>query len=104
LLVSLVGINAFRNQSDIAERNQQFQQMGSIYLIAQHMVIYLGDASVKSDSVFSNVSSLLAHSDAPLSLALLASKCDDAALEILYEGIETQILARPGFSGVWIFQ
>ncbi|RFU34236.1 hypothetical protein B7463_g2103, partial [Scytalidium lignicola] len=92
------------NQSDVAERNQQVQQMGSIYSLAQHTVIYLGDASVKSDSVFINIGSLLAHSNIPLPLAILASKCDDAAWEILYEGIQTQILARPWFSRVWVFQ
>jgi hypothetical protein len=55
------------NQSDEMEKNQQVQQMGLIYSIAQHTVIYLGDASVKSDLVFSGISSLHAHTNAPLS-------------------------------------
>jgi hypothetical protein len=40
----------------------------------------------------------------PLSPVLLTSKCNDAALEMIYEGLETQILARPWFARVWIFQ
>ena len=78
--------------------------MDLIYSIAQHKVIYLGEPSVRSDSVFSDISSLLASSDGPLSPALLASICNDADLEMIYKGLETQILARPWFSRVWIFQ
>ena len=92
------------DQSDVTERNQQVQQMGSIYSIAQHTIIYLGGASAKSDSVFSDISSLLANSDAPLSQTLLASRCKNAALEIICEVIETQILTRTWFTRAWIFQ
>jgi hypothetical protein len=92
------------DQSNVTERNQQVQQIGSIYSIAQHTIIYLGDASVNSDSVFSDISSLLAHSAAPLSQAFLVSKCKDAALDIICKGIETQILTRTWFTRVWIFQ
>jgi hypothetical protein len=40
------------NQADVEERNQQVRMMGSIYYIARHTVIYLGESDVGIDAFF----------------------------------------------------
>jgi hypothetical protein len=40
------------NQSDVEERNIQVQQMGAIYQLATHTIIYLGESTLFSSALF----------------------------------------------------
>jgi hypothetical protein len=77
------------NQFDLQERNQQVGLMGSIYSMAQHTVIYLGERSVDSDAVLKVLRGPPEESDASPGLLAL---------------VEREILTRPWFTRVWIFQ
>jgi hypothetical protein len=77
------------NQSDHQERNRQVGIMGSIYSVAHHTVIYLGERSVDSDAVLKVLRGSPEESDARPGLLALA---------------EREILTRPWFTRVWIFQ
>jgi hypothetical protein len=63
--------------------------MDSIYSMAQHTVIYLGERSVDSDAVLKVLRRPPEESDASPGLLALA---------------EREILTRPWFTRVWIFQ
>jgi hypothetical protein len=92
------------NQADVEERSQQVSQMGSIYSVARHTIIYLGDSTETTDSIFSEIGSLGTSGNVPLPIDDLHSKYSDAALEALVDGLKTQIIQRPWFTRVWVFQ
>ena len=45
------------NQSDVEERNIQVQQMGAIYQLARHTIIYLGESTTFSIALFDRLAS-----------------------------------------------
>jgi hypothetical protein len=73
------------DQSNISERNHQVGLMRDIYSFAQHTIIYLGDSNDDCDQVMN------AALQGPLSSRL-------RRLSVL------QILSRPWFTRVWIYQ
>jgi hypothetical protein len=77
------------NQFDHPERNHQVGLMGSIYSVAHHTVIYLGEGSVDSDAVLKVLRGPPEETDARPGLLVL---------------VEREILTRPWFTRVWIFQ
>lgn len=77
------------NQNDIGERNQQVNQMGSVYATADHTVIYLGEGTAGTDRMLQNI-----HNEVPIPIRRLES--DASALEFL--------LMRPWFKRVWVLQ
>jgi hypothetical protein len=91
------------NQADISERNQQVSQMGSIYSLAHHTVIYLGDSTEETDNIFNELAAfgkkggvVIARTGAT---ADQRSKCRHMA-----DGLKTLILQKPWFYRVWVFQ
>jgi Heterokaryon incompatibility protein (HET) len=87
------------NQSDTTERNHQVQQMGSVYSIASHTVIYLGAPSRETDALLTELSSLvysLCTKDlAPLSVEPISSNYSEVALGALCNTIQTHIVDNP---------
>jgi hypothetical protein len=78
------------NQDDIAERNQQVGQMGSVYTIAEHTVIYLGQGTSETDQLLNALQSATnAHS-------LNQEETNIGAIKIL--------LSHPWFKRVWVLQ
>jgi hypothetical protein len=92
------------NQSDTAERNQQVQQMGSVYSIARHTITYLGHSSNEVDTLFADLSSLFTGIRTPFSVERIDSKYNDTALESLGKIIQAHIAENTWFTRVWIFQ
>ncbi|PMD20336.1 HET-domain-containing protein [Hyaloscypha hepaticicola] len=92
------------NQSDTTERNQQVQQMGSVYSVARHTIIYLGEASVETDNLFMDLDSLCTVKRAPISIALINSKFNDTEQDNLYNAIETHVVKNAWFTRVWTLQ
>ena len=92
------------NQADTEERNQQVQQMGTVYSVARSTIIYLGQASQETDSLFAFLRSVCTGSQAPLSLRHEHFKGNHTSPEALAETIQTEILERAWFTRVWVFQ
>ena len=92
------------NQSDTTERNQQVQQMGSVYSVARHTIIYLGDASMETATLFTDLGSLCTVKRAPISFAWIYSKFNDTEQDNLYNAIETHVIKNAWFTRVWTFQ
>lgn len=78
--------------------------MGSVYSIASHTIIYLGDSCRETDAVFAELSSLWPGDRVPLSVESIYSKYSDAAIEVLCNTIQRHIVENPWFTRVWIFQ
>ncbi|KAK0105493.1 hypothetical protein ONS95_004145 [Cadophora gregata] len=77
------------NQSDDEEKNGQVRQMGDVYRHATHTIIFLGEPTQNTDAVLNAV-----RSNATLTV-------DREALEALPW---QEILARPWFQRVWVYQ
>ena len=92
------------NQANEFERNQQVSQMGTIYAVAQHTVIFLGDSTEQTDSIFIELTSLGTTGSVRPPGADLRLKYSEVAFESLTDGFRTQILQRPWFTRVWVFQ
>jgi hypothetical protein len=79
------------NQQDDDEKSQQVQQMGRVYEVAHHTVIFLGECDPAEEAVLINILSCYRKG-------------------ILYpEGIEgirvlKRVLARPWFYRIWVLQ
>jgi hypothetical protein len=74
--------------------------MGSIYSVARHTVIYLGDSS----NVVGELQTLFTGGYAPGFAVDMNAKYSDTDLKDLYDALETQILSHPWFTRVWVFQ
>jgi hypothetical protein len=105
LLASLVHVDIICiNQADIQEKSQQVSQIGTVYSVAQHTVIYLGDPNEETDSIFNKLGYFGASGNVSLRRADLRAKYSDAALKVLANGLQSQILGRSWFTRVWVFQ
>jgi len=77
--------------------------MGRIYSIACRTIIYLGESSEQSESVFTEVGRLFSGNRAPIAAERIYSKFDEAALERLRNSVQA-ISRCPWFTRAWIFQ
>ncbi|KAI0125947.1 heterokaryon incompatibility protein-domain-containing protein [Xylariales sp. AK1849] len=87
------------DQNNVGERNQQVAMMGDIFSSAGSTIIYLGDASTLTDLVFDAVPIKLYRSDTEKAILLplgLREELLDAAMQ--------DLLVRPWFRRVWVFQ
>ncbi|OIW34155.1 HET-domain-containing protein [Coniochaeta ligniaria NRRL 30616] len=75
------------DQSNIPERNRQVTLMGMIYRVAAHTVVYLGPSTRASDLVLEDYPSL-----------------DQDRRGAIVHAAKLDILTRPWFCRVWIFQ
>jgi hypothetical protein len=79
------------NQSDVEERNIQVQQMGAIYQLARHTIIYLGESTPFSIALFDVLASYGAYPD----------DNGSACLGILYL---SKVKAEESGNDPWCFQ
>jgi len=86
------------NQSNIEDRNQQVRLMGSVYMLAQHTVIFLGPSNPKIDPV---VQYIATRKD-PKSHT--APSANDALPDDLNAVLKSNILNHPWFTRVWVLQ
>lgn len=79
------------NQQDNDEKGRQVQQMGSVYEVAHHTMIFLGECEAADEAVLTNILSCYKR-------GVIYPERD--------EGIKAlrQILARPWFYRIWILQ
>ncbi|KAH8589922.1 heterokaryon incompatibility protein-domain-containing protein, partial [Bisporella sp. PMI_857] len=90
------------NQRDTLERNQQVSQMNSVYFLAHHTIIYLGDSTPATDQILNDLRSrslILATQRFSKPSAVrdeLDKEMERAALE--------SIFSRPWFKRVWVLQ
>ena len=92
------------NQEDIQERGQQVQQMGTIYFIAVHTIIYLGEASAEIDDVLTLLSSVSTAGQTLLYLDHETSTIKNMPFETITNTIQAHILNKAWFNRVWVFQ
>jgi len=90
------------NQDDTAERNQQVAQMGSVYSLARHTIIFLGLATPGTDSLLETFLSM----DRSVSPANMQQNVLDAmGIKITeYEQLVSELLSRPWFRRIWVLQ
>ncbi|KAF8856768.1 HET-domain-containing protein, partial [Acephala macrosclerotiorum] len=92
------------NQADTDERNQQVRQMGTVYSVARHTVIDLGEGSEETDSILDQLAGFGTVGNIPVPKHVLRDRYGDTKLKALADGLKEQILGRPWFSRVWVFQ
>ncbi len=80
------------NQTDEIEKNQQVQQMGRIYALASHTIIFLGPCDERSEQILSRI----------FNFSGKETCYDDAGQEGIVEILK--LLERPWFYRVWTFQ
>jgi Heterokaryon incompatibility protein (HET) len=90
------------NQDDEREKNQQVQQMGSIYSLAHHTVIYLGCPNKRTDLFFRSLQSLSRYSAKPTMNSSIAR--GQALIPTLSNILKTDILLRSWFTRIWVLQ
>ncbi|KAH9213670.1 heterokaryon incompatibility protein-domain-containing protein [Leptodontidium sp. 2 PMI_412] len=101
------------NQFDVIEKNTQVKQMGRIFALARHTIIFLGEGTPPSDQVM-DVLCRAAHSTScssecsalvnnTPSRANKRSKLPDVPEDIRLLADQT-ILQRPWFTRVWVLQ
>jgi hypothetical protein len=78
--------------------------MGSVYSVARHTIIYLGEASVETDTLFTDLGSLCTVKRAPISVAWIYSKFNVTEQDSLYNALETHVVKNAWFTRVWTFQ
>ncbi|KAF8853985.1 HET-domain-containing protein [Acephala macrosclerotiorum] len=83
-------------QQDLEEKSIQVQQMGEVYRTAQRTVIYLGEATKYSDDVLNYISQR--HKQK------FGSSSSDVKLSEPSQLNVHDIISRPWFTRVWIFQ
>jgi hypothetical protein len=83
------------NQQDLAERNHQVSLMGAIYRTALHTVIHLGAASPETALILGNT---------PRVAADIRPDIPPATRQALHAAAATDLLQRPWFKRVWVFQ
>ena len=105
------------NQSDVEERNIQVQQMGAIYQLARHTIIYLGDSTPFSIGLFDLLASYPTSPDnngsAYISnISLLSNvkaeeiRNDPSRFQIDRPRANVESIAQrwPWFARVWVLQ
>ncbi|KAJ9157839.1 Ankyrin and het domain-containing protein [Pleurostoma richardsiae] len=89
------------DQSNIPERNQQVSLMGRIYSTAHHTVIHLGNSTADVGRLFGSLQSQTRTTiQGKMAAGQIQSPTDVINLEIVRE----DLLARPWFRRVWVFQ
>ncbi|KAK4182805.1 putative heterokaryon incompatibility protein [Podospora australis] len=83
------------DQTNIPERNRQVSLMGLIYTVAAHTVIYLGSSTENTDLVLGS---------APRASMNMYPFLDQSQRNDIVQAAKTEILSRPWFFRVWIFQ
>lgn len=83
------------DQSNIPERNKQVTLMRIIYNVATHTVVYLGPSTRESDLVLES---------APRSSLGIYPMVDEVQRDAIIQAAKMDILTRPWFRRVWIFQ
>ncbi|KAN0113315.1 HET domain containing protein [Hyaloscypha variabilis] len=79
------------NQQDNDEKGKQVKQMGQVYEIAHHTVIFLGECDAATEAVLIE---MLAHHEN----AVMYPRTDEGV------NLLRQVLARPWFYRIWILQ
>jgi len=92
------------NQQDDNERNQQVALMGQIYSVAQHTVIYLGQSSPVIDAVFEKTAELGRKCNSWKTICSDEQGVDEKSHEPYMKLVAGELLARPWFTRVWVFQ
>jgi hypothetical protein len=85
------------NQNDFEERNQQVRQMASVYAIAQHTVIWIGEGTAETDELFSTLRLLASGKLQGTSQTMVVS-------EHIRISASQSVLARQWFRRVWVLQ
>lgn len=97
------------NQTDVKEKSAQVQQMGMIYELAQHTIIFLGDADSKAQSVINELS-LISRYNQHRAAGLIDNNDYSAQHTEQFQDQESQrlaiehILQKPWFTRVWVLQ
>lgn len=89
------------NQNDFEERNQQVRQMASVYAIAQHTVIWIGEGTAETDELFTALKHLA--SQRLLGRSTVAPQMMEVSKQVRLSASQT-ILARQWFTRVWVLQ
>jgi hypothetical protein len=90
------------NQRDNHERADQVSIMGAIYRVATRTIIYLGDSNEEVASAFAAIPFLIKTGSSSIDPSLPAT--DDERRLNLLRIWKDQVLTRPWFSRVWVFQ
>ncbi|KAE9372984.1 HET-domain-containing protein, partial [Stipitochalara longipes BDJ] len=91
------------NQADVLEKNKQVQQMGAIYNTAHHTVIYLGLSTKEIDFAFDKFQSFQRRNVVP-GRKINFDDSNFRELQTVWNILGNNILARPWFKRVWVFQ
>ncbi|KAF8848522.1 HET-domain-containing protein, partial [Acephala macrosclerotiorum] len=89
------------NQNDFEERNQQVRQMASVYTVAQHTVIWIGEGTAETNELFKTLR--LLSSQRLLGRSAEDSERSGVSHEVVLSASQT-ILARQWFKRVWVLQ
>jgi hypothetical protein len=89
------------NQNDFEERNQQVRQMASVYSVAQHTIIWIGEGTADTDKFFKNLKLLSSQK-----LTGRRSENPDADIFHILDSVTASkdILSRQWFKRVWVLQ
>ncbi|OCK74816.1 HET-domain-containing protein, partial [Lepidopterella palustris CBS 459.81] len=87
------------DQCNILERNEQVKLMGDIYILAHQTVAYLGGSNNEIDEVFKALQANENEYLIPSSSVALGPH-----ITSMKELMATQVLTRPWFDRVWIYQ
>jgi len=89
------------NQDDLEKRNRQVRQMASVYSIAQHTVIWIGEGTPETDQFFKNLKLLSSYRQTGRQMM---SSDENASNESTRMSASRDILSRQRFKRVWILQ
>ncbi|KAH6689931.1 heterokaryon incompatibility protein-domain-containing protein [Leptodontidium sp. MPI-SDFR-AT-0119] len=89
------------NQNDFEERNQQVRQMASVYTVAQHTVIWIGEGTAETNELFKTLR--LLSSQRLLGRSVEDSERSGVSRDVVLSASQT-ILARQWFKRVWVLQ
>ncbi|KAF8860673.1 hypothetical protein BDZ45DRAFT_800611 [Acephala macrosclerotiorum] len=104
------------NQHNVDDKNHQVRMMGLIYEIARHTVIYLGEATTETDTLFEKLTTHIPTSGRSGFLANVRYSSENAYfdgqrsggvpadLPYLQSLARNHVLNRPWFTRVWILQ
>jgi hypothetical protein len=95
------------NQADVEERSRQVRMMESIYFIARHTVIYLGQSDGHIDALFEEIARIEVERRSDRHQASASrprTVLTDFLSSSVFEPAARELLARPWFSRGWIFQ
>lgn len=97
------------NQTDVKEKNTQVQQMGMIYELAQHTIIFLGDADSEAQSVIDKLS-MVSHYEQRRAAGLIEgdehpSPPTEQSRDPRFQRLAIDyILQKSWFTRVWVLQ